>query len=174
MFNKIFHHWYSLQLIILMIFLSQKSNAQVKDTTDTTGSIIMSIVLLETITFGMSSISYLNYGSEYLGTVYGISSIGFLTFTTIHNIKFEKEHNQKIRNYELAIPFSIGLAALSYYNFKYSDKHSKSRKFWTNVIGLNSTGIFTFASSMIIDKYLVNKKVSFAFNNNYISLTCYF
>ena len=154
-----------------MILSFQKSNAQVRDTTHTTGAIIMSVVLLETITFGISSISYINYGSEYLGAVYGASSIVFLTLTTIYNIKVEEDHDQKIRNYAIVIPYSIGLAALSYYNFKYRDKHSKSRKFWTNVIGLNTLEIFTVASAIILDKCLINKNVSLTFNNNCIGLT---
>jgi len=158
-------------LIFLMIFSLQKSDAQVTDTTRSTASIIMPIILLESMAFEMSAISYINYGSEFLGVVYGGSSIGLLTLTTIYNIKSDYQHAQKVLNYSFAIPYSIGLAALSYYNFRYSDEHSKPQRFWNNVIGLNASILASFATVLVVDKWLINKKINLSFKKNQIGLS---
>ena len=156
-----------------MIFSFQELSAQENDTSYSNyskNSAIVQIAVLESVIFGMSSISYINYGSEYLGVVYGGSSIAILTLTTMYNLKSE-DHQQKIKNYSFIIPYSIGLAALSYYNFKYSNEHSKPQRFWNNVIGLNASLVASLATVFIVDKCLLKKNISLSLSKNRISLS---
>jgi hypothetical protein len=105
---------------------------------------IISIVYLETMILGYSYLSTYTWGSYFVGGAYAGGAalvIGFYIFS----------------DYEMApmftIPYTIGLTALSYYNFRFADSHSNTRKFWTNMIGFHASYLSPVAVALLIKPF---------------------
>ena len=108
---------------------------------DENSSGIINLVAVESIILGYSFLSRYTWGAYFTGGSFAGASavmIGMLAFSDMD------------MNPEFTIPYTIGLSTLAYYNLRFADSHSMTRKFWTNAIGLNTTLIGSFLISGII------------------------
>ena len=125
-------------------FIDEPSwNYRITTVGDENSSGIIFLVAAQSIILGYSFISRYNWGAYFTGGSFAGASavmVGMLTFSDLD------------MNPKYTIPYTIGLSALAYYNLRFANSHSMTRKFWTNAIGLNTTLLGSFLIGGIITR----------------------
>ena len=87
------------------------------------------ILAIESIFLGYSYLSTYTWGAYFTGGSFGVAAAG-LTGVLIYSDNSDPE---------ITLPFAVGFGFLTYYNFRFAETHSPTRKFWTNMIGFHAT-----------------------------------
>lgn len=101
-------------------------NSNVNDTTSFPWPYLIAI---ESIFLGYSYLSTYTWGAYFTGGSFGVGATG-LTGILIYSDN---------SNPEITLPLAVGYGFLTYYNFRFAETHSPTRKFWTNMIGFHAT-----------------------------------
>ena len=114
------------------------------DSTETESvSVLPIIALYESMALAYGYLSTYSWGAYFIGTSYLIGS-GILAGTLLFS-----SASEGIWYY---LPPAIGFAVLGYYNIENYGRHSGEKKFWTNVIGLNTIMIGSLAIAYLAEK----------------------
>lgn len=123
-------------LLCSLLFPLNSIRAQSPDSSSHKMSPGLALFLLEFVGTGMAAMSMPSFGDESFGAITGITGLGFIPLTRFQEL-------------QTAIPYSAGMLGISYYNFKFGDRHSAKRKFLNNFMFLNGTFAATILSAYV-------------------------
>lgn len=106
------------------------------------------IIALESIILGYSYLSTYTWGAYFTGGSFGIGAVG-LTGMVI----FSENSNP-----EITLPFAVGYGFLTYYNFRFAESHTPTRKFLTNVVGFHATMLSPVLIGLVVKSSISGSK----------------
>jgi len=106
------------------------------------GSLPFGILLTEAYAFGSGFAARSETGARVVGALDGLSGVAVLGIAALTERKSGRP--------EFAVPYGVGLLALSYYNFASASSRSRESRLWTNALGFNAVVLVSVVSAEVL------------------------